>query len=618
MKKKILLISLMVMLLVCLFAISVSAATIYKDAQGNELFRYVDANADYDFDSYSGSFPKTDSQGNELTWYITATTEESGNTVHTVASLKTLGEAGNINASGVYSFTSPVTRKNVVSLNFPDNAGIKKLPSETHGGNDTRKNGTAANLYNTILFAYYPNTLTELPYNPFQETSVIVVELDDEMPITSIPQNFAHDARNLERINIPATVQIMNGSGYKAGTPFYNNYSLVEVTFASNNTLTKMTGSTFSNCKSLTEVKLPATVKEIGERCFEGCTNLQRVWLGASLEKTTGYSVFRMCPNLKVYYIPNTFTSVYQHTFTHDSGNGPADTVFFFAGTKAELEAFYNACVAGQNNPRVTSGYKEEYLIKWDPTKPDSYYTNLATTGSHKLYVYDYNKCVAFYDGAHTLDPEQSNACAGVCKTCNEIQQAQNPEHEWHTTITYADLAKNGEKLVVCTHENCAMATAEPTSVEPIFVYLGFATEKNSVSQFCVGYLINQAELEAYKQANQTEAISYGLVATAIANTNAPIGADGNRVNEKVVQANLSSVENAEEILSVDFIIKGDFTNETNAYAELGMALYVTRTVDQETTVSYIGNAGSTATIEAVTFADKFPALAPEKKEEIA
>ena len=48
------------------------------------------------------------------------------------------------------------------------------------------------------------------------------------------------------------------------------------------------------------------------------------------------------------------------------------------------------------------------------------------------------------------------------------------------------------------------------------------------------------------------------------------------------------------------------------------MALYVTRTVDQETTVSYIGNAGSTATIDAVTFADKFPALAPEKKEEIA
>ena len=252
------------------------------------------------------------------------------------------------------------------------------------------------------------------------------------------------------------------------------------------------------------------------------------------------------------------------------------------------------------------------------PVDYDTYLADTTLYGNGRWVIYGLNLCDTFYNEIHPLDPEKSNACAGICSRCAEIKQAQNPEHEWHTTITYADLAKNGEKLVVCTHENCAMATAEPTSVEPIFVYLGFATEKNSVSQFCVGYLINQAELEAYKQANQTEAISYGLVATAIANTNAPIGADGNRVNEKVVQANLSSVENAEEILSVDFIIKGDFTNEVNAYAELGMALYVTRTIGEVTEVSYIGNAGSTSAIETVTFADKFPALAPEKKEEIA
>ena len=173
-------------------------------------------------------------------------------------------------------------------------------------------------------------------------------------------------------------------------------------------------------------------------------------------------------------------------------------------------------------------------------------------------------------------------------------------------------------KTYHCQNANCVHSKEQTLNVEPIFVYLGFSSEKSDNANFCVSYLINQDELEEYKQANPNETIGYGLVATAIANTNAPINADGSRANEKVVKASLSDVEEAEAIQAADFVLKGDFTKETNAYAELGMALYVTRTVDQETTVSYIGNEGSTSTIETVTFADKFPALAPEKKEEIA
>ncbi len=617
MKKKLIFITLMVSLLVCIFALSASAATIYRDESGAELFRYTDADSNFDFDSYEGSFAKEDADGNAITWYITATATENGDTIHTVKSLKTLGEAGSINGNGAYSFTSPVTNKNTVSINFPDDSGIKSFAFNSFGGHNSRKNGTADSLYNNILFVYCPNTLTTFAQGPFQETSVIVVELDDETPINNIPQNFAHEARNLEKINIPASVATINGSTSGNGTPFYRNYSLTEVRFASNNTVTKMTGATFQECTALTSVTLPVSVKEIGERAFEGCTNLTTVRLGASLQKTTGVSVFRLCPNLRVYYIPNTFTTVNLHTFTHDSGNGPADTVFFFAGTQEQFNTFYNAAVSGGRNERVTSGYKEEYVVEWDSTQPDSYYTNLATTAGHKVYVINYGVCEAFYGGIHVLDPEKSNACAGICAQCGELKQSASPVHEWLTTITYADFSMAGIKITKCTHDNCTKNTnPDSTEVNPIFVYVGFSADKNDVSQFCIGYRIDQDALKAYKEANPDVAIGYGLTATAIATTNAPIGTDGERVSNKVVQAKLSTLENAEEIMSIDLVIKGDFTNSTNANAQLGMAMYITRTEivegSAQTTVSYIGSTGEAPTIETVTFAEKFPDLAPK------
>ena len=96
MKKRILLTLIMVITLALVFVISASAATyIYKDAQGNEVYRYVtevetakyvdnasNKTADCDvLKSKSGEFARADANGNSLTWYITATTTDAeGNT----------------------------------------------------------------------------------------------------------------------------------------------------------------------------------------------------------------------------------------------------------------------------------------------------------------------------------------------------------------------------------------------------------------------------------------------------------------------------------------------------------------------------------------------------------
>ena len=92
MKRKILTVSLMIALVIFALAISISASTIYKDADGNTLFTY-EANDSKVITSFEGEFPKTDANGNALTWYVTATTTENGNTVKTVASVLTTDEA---------------------------------------------------------------------------------------------------------------------------------------------------------------------------------------------------------------------------------------------------------------------------------------------------------------------------------------------------------------------------------------------------------------------------------------------------------------------------------------------------------------------------------------------
>ena len=310
MKKRLLFLTVLVVALVALLAISASAAVVYKTADGTTLFSYVDANSDYDFDSYEGSFPKTDADGNHLTWYITATATEGSDTVHTVASLKTVGEAGSINASGAYTYTSPVTNKNTVSVNFPDNAGIKTIPA--FGGYGTRSQ-------NNVLFAYLPNTLTELPESLFQETPVIVGEIDDETPVTFIPHKLCHEARNIENVNIPASATVIKSQDDRNGATFCNTLSLKTVTFAPNSKLTRIHQYAFYG-SGIEEIQFPDSLVAVNQNLFRNCKNLKVLRFGANFQyfenvnqndviTTNHHSLTHTATALLEIYLPASFSS---------------------------------------------------------------------------------------------------------------------------------------------------------------------------------------------------------------------------------------------------------------------------------------------------------------------
>ena len=579
MKKKLLILS-MLALFVCIFAISASATTIYQDESGAELFRYeifktTDEVTEYfgfandksvgTIKSYEGSFPKTNAEGVELTWYVTATETVGDNTVITVACGTTVGDVGTINGKGAYVLNSNYSKDKIVSINFPDNAGILSFGFGTFGGYSSDTIFPKANT--NLLFIYCPNTLTSLGGGFIQSLPVLICEIDDETPATEIGATFAHDARNLREINIPASVTKI--SGESNGSAFIRNYMLEKVTFAPNSNLTTMANYCFSWCISLTEIKLPNSLTQIGGRCFENCKNLEKVYLGASLAKTTNVSSFRLCPKLKICYVPSTFTTISQHTF---NDKGPADTVFFFAGDRTQFDAFYQAAINGKNNERVTSGYKDAYIVEWDSSKADSYYIDLATAENHKLYVINYNPCEAFYDGEHTEG-------GSICERCKKVIYCDNPEHNFEINISYESFAIEGVKTAICL--DCNSATMK--SVAPaLFEIKGYSVPENGETVIAIGFTVNKTAIDEYTRIAKGS-LNYGLfvVLKDKLGENDVFSVDG-AAAEGVVYADITKQEYSMFELKIVGI------KDTQRDVKFAFGTYVSVTDDNGTKYSYI------------------------------
>ncbi len=69
----------------------------------------------------------------------------------------------------------------------------------------------------------------------------------------------------------------------------------------------------FYNCKKLTNVYIPSTVKTIGNQAFYGCENLKDIDL--SDVTTLGEAVFRNCKSLDNVVLPSSLTKIPEYTF---------------------------------------------------------------------------------------------------------------------------------------------------------------------------------------------------------------------------------------------------------------------------------------------------------------
>ena len=79
--------------------------------------------------------------------------------------------------------------------------------------------------------------------------------------------------------------------------------------------VTALGGRAFYKNKSITEVTVPDTVKEIGRECFYYCTSLSSVALPEGLQRI-GFYAFRKCLKLKKINIPDTVSEIEDGAFS--------------------------------------------------------------------------------------------------------------------------------------------------------------------------------------------------------------------------------------------------------------------------------------------------------------
>ena len=153
-------------------------------------------------------------------------------------------------------------------------------------------------------------------------------------------------------------------------------------------------------------------------------------------------------------------------------------------------------------------------------------------------------------------------------------------------SVTYADLSKNGTKVV-----KCSLCQADKElSADKVFDYKGYS--KNGKGGFCMGYIIDQAALKDYESKNGE--VNYGFVASA--NNNTPLYENGNQ-KDNVVKAELTG----SDYTAVDFILTADdWTTESVAAAKISINLYVITA----TAVKYVTQNGYSDTAEAYTYSE--------------
>jgi len=307
MKKKILLTFFASVLFIIALAMCIGATAIYKDSEGNELFRF-EADENGIITTYEGSFPKTDSQGNALTWYVTATNTVDGNTVKTVASVLTLDENYATLNNGRYSYkTNAVNTKTVVSVYFPSDKGITTL-SLADGG---YKNKNGWDPHSTeILFVYLPSTLTTLPERIVQGSKALVCEMPSDMPTSTISRVAFYEAKCLREVNIPSSVTLIDGKSVNDGAAFYSCVSLERVTFGENSQLETIGTLAFNLCGSLKYVKIPNRVKKIGQHAFSYTDLRESPFAPGSLCEEMGGRCFGNIPALESFIVPATLKKI--------------------------------------------------------------------------------------------------------------------------------------------------------------------------------------------------------------------------------------------------------------------------------------------------------------------
>ena len=292
MKKKFLLILAMAVMLVCVLAVSVSAAEFDKTEKVSVKLS----------DGTTQQCALYDENGNALVWY----TLDEGATLISVKASEL-----------VYS-----SQTQLANISLADGTELQKLAETSVNkivvGNfreltftEVPQSGYKTTFMKSMLvqYLYMPSTLTTIRCNAVQECkNLVVFDIPSDASITTLEANTFNTCSSLKEINLGNSLTGISSAA------FYGCSSLETVYIDPNSPLANIDGSAFDQCASLTQFgleptvcKVPDTVKTMGNNVFKKA-QFTILYLPASLT-SLGYNVADGNKNLTDVYMPNVLTS---------------------------------------------------------------------------------------------------------------------------------------------------------------------------------------------------------------------------------------------------------------------------------------------------------------------
>lgn len=506
MKKKLLLISLMVALLICVFAISVSATSNIIKLDTEPTLAEIHANPDAyisrldEFENGEDYATYRDADSSSVvvmwdtssTWYVFPSYYIMRSSFYQVYDcIPKLNEAIAATDSSAFASYSTIysPTDNSYSKGECDQLIRIEVPTYVTSITDRCKFEGCANLKEV----YFPIHKVTDPNTGIEKETAYVTSITGT--------NLANSCKKLEYMHnseyLPAGIINENG--------FYNCNALVE--FMIPESVTFVSKGCFYACSRLTEITMPNGVTGIGKGAFESCTRLRVVRFGASFYKFTSnnndFETFLYDSAIKYVYLPdNDYEFVGHATLAKNIFNQGKNVTFFFTGNADKAQALKDLFHARTANDNISNAE----LVAFDPTIN---YEGYADSLGKNLIVYNYSKCDAFYNGEHEYI---ANPCVEICSVCNNTKALDNPNHALNVEISYTKYTVAGVKHVYCTNDGCLKD--ETVDASALFEFLGYSTN-NENTELCVGYSFNKVAIAEYNKANNKN-IQLGVVAAII------------------------------------------------------------------------------------------------------
>ncbi|MBE6663954.1 MAG: leucine-rich repeat domain-containing protein [Ruminococcaceae bacterium] len=364
---------------------------------------------------------------------------------------------------------------------------------------------TDLNYKSNLKYVKMSDTITDTAAKAFQGcTSMETIILSNSL--TTLQNDLCKGNSKITSLVIPASVTKINGycfDGCKIS-------SLVN--YAEN--VTSISGNAFSGCP-ITEFNFPDKLTSIGQYAFNGA-QFTEVDLPNTIT-SLGSGVFQGCTNLTYIRLPESLTQI-PHDFLKGTGSSSITIV-----VPKGCTSIYSQYSLGN------SGIKS---IIFTGDSDDAFVASVQEKASGWVSKITYaNHCEYYYDNVHDIVFEEGNTCCGECSRCGSFKMHPNPIHAEEIVLAFGtgvyvdeveekttDVNYYANMYVLHVCKNCENETADTEEYAPIFVKIGYSAEEEDTTSISFFTSINYASLLKYEEIADTK-LQYGLIVSAAASS---------------------------------------------------------------------------------------------------